>query len=230
MIVVGSTITNFAMNDPNLWGSWLRNAEQIKASHPEVQYFCAIEMDKRGVEPFQPLIDRLTEIGGEYWTYVLDDGRTEVTTKNRVRHICFGRNMIVEYAFTAQATHILYLDTDCSPPDDILPKLLETGHPLVASFIPTYCLTGPLDPAYPDYPMMDTWASAGSILAARSVYGRIRWRWEWEPEMTDDPCYYHDAKDLLGVHMRVRKDVITRHYPEHVVGFERRGHDARVER
>lgn len=218
------------MNDERSWGSWLTHAEEIQASHPDgVRYFAALQVDKRGIEPFEPLIQRLESIGGTYWTYSLDDGRTEINSQNRVRHICFGRNTVVEFAATHQASHILYLDADCTPPPDVLPKLLEVNYPLVASFISSYCIQGPLLPEY-KFPVMDSWASAGCIMAAEEVYTRLRWRWDGKANMTDDPCYYKDAFELLNVKMRVRKDVETQHYPGVIVPVDNRGHDMTIVR
>lgn len=228
MLVVGATIAAFAMDQEETWGYWLRNAEEVQRSvEDHVQYFCAIQVDARGLEPFKPLIDRLEQLGAEYWTYSLDDGRTAVTSANRIRHICFGRNLVVDYAVERQASHILYLDADCFPPFDVLPKLLEVEHPLVAGFIPTYGIVGELIPNQP-FPLMDTWASAGCILAASEVFTQIRWRWNMNPPMTDDPCYYRDAKELLNIRMVVRKDVVARHYPEAIGPIETRGHNMEV--
>lgn len=218
------------MNDERSWGSWLSYADQIKESHPEgVTYFAALQVDKRGIEPFAPLIQRLEQVGGTYWTYTLDDGRTQISSQNRVRHICVGRNILVEFAATHQASHILYLDADCTPPPNVLPKLLEVNYPLVAGFISSYCIQGPLMPEYP-FPVMDSWASAGCILAAEDVYTRLRWRWDGKTGMTDDPCYYKDAKELLNISMRVRRDVATQHYPGVIVPVDDRGHDMTVVR
>lgn len=227
MIVVGATVAAFVMDQEETWGYWLRRAEEIKESHDGVQFFCAIQVDSRGLEPFAPLLARLNEIGGEYWTYSLDDGRTEVTSANRIRHICFGRNLIVDYAVERHASHILFLDADCHPPENVLPKLLEVEHPLIAGFIPTYAIMGDLVPNQP-FPLMDTWASAGCILASSEVFNRIRWRWSMNPPMTDDPCYYHDAKDLLGIKMYVRQDVVVSHYPTSIGPIESRGHNMEV--
>lgn len=235
MIVVGSTMTAFAMGSKDTSEAWLRNAERMRELNPDVQFFAAIQVDARGLEPFGPLLERLAQVDGEYWTYALDDFRTEVNSDNRIKHICMGRNLIVEYTIEKEwvtkdkATHILYLDADTLPQEDIIPKLLELDHPLVAGYMPTYNINGPLVPDYP-FPVMDTWASAGCLMARREVFLRIRWRHDIEPEMTDDPCYYHDAKDLLGVHMRVRKDVDVRHYPQAVGPLESRGYDRRVVR
>lgn len=230
MIVVGATTAPFSMNDENSWGSWLKNAEEVKQSHPNgVSYFAALQVDKRGIDPFAPLIERLEQLGGTYWTYSLDDGRTEVTSKNRVSHICAGRNTIVDYASRNHASHILYLDADCTPPPDVLPKLLEVDYPLVAGYIHSYAIQGPLMEEY-SFPVMDTWASAGCVLAAHEVYTRLRWRWDSVTGMTDDPCYYKDAFELLNVKIRVRKDVQTSHYPTILIPVDNRGHDMTVVR
>lgn len=230
MIVVGATTAAFSMDNEGSWGSWLKNAEAIKESHPDgVSFFAALQVDARGTEPFLPLIQRLEAIGGSYWTYSLDDGRTEVTSGNRVRHICLGRNILTEFASGHQATHLLYLDADCTPPADILPKLLEVNYPLVAGYIPSYGLGGPLLPEYP-FPVMDCWASAGCILAAYDVFNRLRWRWDMKLQLTDDPCYYKDAIELLDVRMRVRKDIEVEHYPGILVPVDHRGHDMTVVR
>lgn len=233
MIVVGSTMTAFAMGRPETYSYWLHHAKRMKELNPEVQFFAALQTDARGLEPFEPLLELLKQVDGDYWTYQLDDFRTEVTSDNRIKHICMGRNLIVEYTIEKEwvtknkATHILYLDADTCPQADIIPKLLEMNHPLVAGYMPTYNINGPLIPEYP-YPVMDTWASAGCLMAGREVFLRIRWRHDIEPEMTDDPCYYHDAKDLLGIRMHVRRDVDVRHFPQAVGPLESRGYDRRV--
>lgn len=227
MIVVGTTLAAFVMDQEDTWASWMRNAEQIKASHlPGIKYFAAIQVDARGLEPFQPFLARLAAIGGEYWTYSLDDGRTEVTTNNRLRHITMGQNLVTDYSVAARATHLLFMAADCMPPDDCLPKLLEMGHKFVAPFITTYGLLGPDVDGY-GYRVMDAMPSAACMLIERSVFKRLRWRWDYE-DGSDDPCYWLDARELLGVRAHVRKDLLAKHYPEAIGAIETRGHDMRV--
>src|SRR5437870_4352601 len=94
-ILVGTTLTTYAMSDPDAWGSWLRNAEQVRDSTGlDVSYFAAIETDARGLEPFQPLTDRLSDLwhaqprsGEPFLEFQLRDSRTEVTQANRLPHI-----------------------------------------------------------------------------------------------------------------------------------------------
>lgn len=230
MIVVGTTMAAFVMDQEDTWASWMRNAEAVKSTHPEAQYFVAIQVDKRGLEPFQPLLDRLAEIGGEYWTYSLDDGRTSVTTANRLRHIVVGQNLVVDYAQShPNCSHLLFLAADCQPSDDVLPKLLEMHYPLTAPFITTYGLTGPVVDTYP-FPVMDAMASAAAIMIAREVFTKIRWRWDFDTSMSDDPCYHHDAKTLLGIPTHVRTDIYATHFPTAIGAIETRGHDMTVVR
>lgn len=225
MIIVGTTLAAFVMDQKETWSSWLNNAEQIKASQEDVKYFASIEIDGRGIEPFAPLISRLKEISGTYFTFSLDDYRTSVDSVNRLRHICMGRNIITEYAIGEQATHILYLDSDLAPDPETLPKLLEMNHPLVGGEVKTYRLSGPQVSHYPFHVEHHT-NTAGYLLVHNHVFNRIRWRWDWGN--SDDPCFAMDAQDFLGVPTYVRKDLIGKHYPEHIGPIETRGHDMSV--
>lgn len=236
MIVVGTTIAAFAMSNPDHWGSWMKNAERVKDCYrtigrdDDIKYFAAIQIDARGLEPFGPFIARLESIGGSFWTYSLDDGRTEVTTKNRIRHIVVGQNLCNDYAMSDQTcSHMLFMAADCMPPDDIMPKMLEMNHPLCAPYITTYGLRGPRVETY-QYPVMDAMASAAAIFMDRTVFSGIRWRWDKDKNMSDDPSFHHDAIKYLGIRTHVREDCIARHFPEAVGAVETRGNDMRVVR
>jgi len=125
MITVCTTLATFAMDSPEVWGSWMRNAEQVRInSDVAVDYFAAIQTDARGLEPFAPFIERLEAIGGQYWTYVFDDGRTNVDMSNRLRHLTLGQNICTEYSTAKRAKHMLFMAADCMPPDDIMPRML----------------------------------------------------------------------------------------------------------
>jgi hypothetical protein len=229
MIVIGTTLAAFVMDQKDTWEAWVRNIDQVRANTNEtVKPFAAIEVDARGLEPFAPLLQKLEEIGGDYWTYSLDDGRVQVTTANRLRHITNGQNLVTDYAVSTGADWLLFMAADCMPPDDIVPRMLEMNHPLVAPYIRTYCLIGPDVPDFP-FPVMDVMASAACIMIHRDVFRKIRWRWD-PVDGSDDPCYHKDAIDLLGIKTYVRKDVFAKHYPEAVGAIETRGHDMRVVR
>jgi hypothetical protein len=251
VITVATTLTGFAMDDPDTWGSWLINAEAIIDSHPQVSYFAAIETDARGLEPFAPLIDRMKEIGGNQWQFSLDDGRTSVTTENRLRHITMGQNLCVDAALSAGASHLLFLAADLEPPPDCLPKLLEVDWPIVGGHIPTYCLDGPValrgnrnpptgmssdfyrNDGEPFYPGMDVrvhMASAAFILLRRDMLNKVRWRWDVDAGRSDDPCMWHDCRTFHGIETLVRHDCVGKHHPESIGPVEHRGHDMTVHR
>lgn len=230
MIVVGTTLAAFVMDQPDTWGAWLRNAEAIKLSHPAgVQYFAAIQVDARGLEPFAPLLEALKLIGGEYFVYSLDDGRTEVTSANRLRHITLGQNIVTDYAVSRNASHLLFLAADLKPDAETLPKLLEMNHDLVGGEVHTYCLSGPKVEKYL-YPVEEHMATAAYILIAHKIFNRLRWRWDLNSGMSDDPCYHHDALTLLDTPTYVRKDCIGVHYPLAIGAIESRGHNMDVVR
>lgn len=233
MIVVGTTLAAFVMDQPDTWSAWLRNAEAITASHPDgVRYFAAIETDARGLDPFAPLLDRLAAVGGEHWTFMLDDGRTEVTTANRLRHLVAGQNLVSDYCRAIpDCTHLLFLAADLEPPPDCLPKLLALDHPLVGGHVPTYGLHGPTTPGYPPLWGVQThMATAAFVMLHRSVFNRIGWRWDLDAGMSDDPCLEHDARTLLDVPTLVRHDCEGRHWPQSIGAVETRGHDMTVAR
>jgi hypothetical protein len=230
VIVVATTLAAFVMDNQDTWKAWTYTAEQLKADHPDgVQFFAAIEVDGRGLAPFQPLLDRLAEIGGEYWAYMLDDGRTEVTTANRLRHLTMGQNLASDYAQAADASHMLFMAADCMPPSDAISKLLEVNHPFVGGEVTTYCLHGP-DVAGYDFPVEAHMPTAAFVLIARNLFKVIKWRWDSEAGMSDDPAYYHDALTYHGVQALVRKDCVGKHYPESIGPIESRGHDMTVHR
>lgn len=236
MIVVGTTLHAYVMDNIDHWGSWMRNAEKVKEEYQhfgnwtDVKYFAAIQIDSRGLEPFGPFLKRLEEIGGEFWTYSLDDGRTEVTTKNRIRHITVGQNLVNDYAMSIPScTHMLFLAADTMPPNDILPKMLEMNHPLCAPYITTYGLRGPRVDKY-SFPVMNAMASAAAIFIGREVFSGIRWRWDMDKNMSDDPCFHHDALHYLKIPTYVREDCQAQHFPISVGAIETRGHDMKVHR
>lgn len=232
-VVVATTLAAFAMDDPDTWGAWLYTAEQLRKEAEEcgaeVDFFTAIEADARPVTPFGPLLDRLRELGARHWMFSLDDGRTEITTENRLRHLTMGQNLAAGYASDEGYDWLLFCAADCCPPPDVLPKLWELNEPLCGPEVPTYCLNGiPQDRARWPFPVHEQLISAACILIRRDVFTRLRWRACRDRGMSDDPAYRFDAENLLGVRSYVRKDVVARHYPECIGPIETRGHDMRV--
>lgn len=228
-IAVCTTLAAFVMDQVDTWAAWLRTAEQLKADHPDVKFFAAIEVDARGLAPFGPLLDRLAEVGGEYWTYSLDDGRVSVSTANRLRHIVAGQNLASDYATSVGASHMLFLAADLMPPGDAISKLLAMDHPFVGGEVTTYCLHGPKVDGYP-FPVEAHMPTAAFVLIRRDLFKVIKWRWDADAGMSDDPAYYHDALTYHGVQALVRKDCVGRHFPESIGPIESRGHDMTVHR
>lgn len=234
MIVIGTTIAAFAMEDKDAWSSWLINADEQKLQYAseghELRHFAAIQVDARGLEPFMPLIEELQRLGGEWWTYSLDDGRTKVDMTNRWRHITFGQNLVTEYCQSApDCTHLLFMAADTAAPADIIPRMLEMEHPLVAPYITTYQLRGTPVQGYPfEWSVENAMASAACIFIAREVFTKIRWRWDLDAGMSDDPCYHRDAREYLGIDTHVRHDVEAKHYPEAIGDYESRGFNTEV--
>lgn len=237
MIVVGTTLTTFAANDPELWGSWLLNAREIADSvTDDVMYLAAVEADARGLDPFEPLIDELrllasSGVTAQFLNFRLDDGRTTVTGSNRLAHICTGRNLLANVAVDTGAEWLFHVDADMEHPPDALVRLLELDHPLTGCHVPLYCLDGPVAnprtlhptteawwpaepaPYWPDADVRVHMNTAGSCLAHRDLFRHLRWRYDPDAGMTDDPCYHADAR-ARGVEWLVRHDVIARHHPE----------------
>lgn len=235
MIVIGTTIATFAMSKQDTWKAWLYNAAEQKAQAAalgiDVKHFASIQIDARGLEPFQPFIDELTKLGGEYWVYSLDDGRSQITMTNRWRHITMGQNLVFDYCQAIpDCTHLLFMAADASAPGDIISKMLEMNHPLCAPYMSTYQLrgtqvvtnrrTGQFYP--PEWGVEDAMASAACIFIGREVFRKIRWRWDADTQMSDDPCLHYDSHTLLDIPTYVRHDVLAAHYPMAVGAYETR--------
>lgn len=227
-VLIATTLAAFVMDQEDTWNAWLYNVDALRAE-ADCEFFVAIETDARGLTPFQPLLDKLGEIGGKYWTFSLDDGRTEVTTANRLRHLTMGQNLASEYASSGGFDWMLFMAADCCPPDDVFSKLWELDEPLCGPEIPTYCLTGEPQDRWP-FPVHEQLISVACVLIRRDVFTRLRWRYDAALNMSDDPCYGFDAATLLGVKSYVRKDIRARHFPEAIPAIEHRGHDMRVVR
>lgn len=228
MIVLGTTLAAFAMDDADTWGAWLYTVDEMRSRGHDIQPFVAIQVDARGLAPFLPLLKKLEQYGGEHWVYSLDDGRTKITTGNRLRHLTTGQNLVTEYACAQGASHLLFCAADCAPPAE-LEKLLEMDHGYVGPEITTYCLSGQPMAGY-DYPVMAQPLSVACVLIRRDVFTRIRWRADGDRGLADDFAYAFDVTSLLGIQPLCRKDVFARHYPQSIGPIEGRGHDMRVVR
>lgn len=220
MIVIGGTQTTYSVLNPEfsfLSESWLTNAEEIQASHDEVKYFCAIQVDGRGITPFARLIERIENVGGEWWTYSLADGRTKVTGENRGRHLCTGLNLVSEYATSVGATHLLRCEADVAPAVDVIPKLLAVNNGIAASACSTYFSYD--HPSYwtrrpeYDFPVVSGLMTAACVLIERELFKSLKWRWDKEAGQSDDPAFSYDAQRFFGVDTLTRLDCVCSHFP-----------------
>lgn len=77
---------------------WLKNRKQIIDKFPNSKFFAALETDVRGIDPFMDVLRALGEVGGEYWTYQINDHVKKVGSQNRWIRMETGRNLIREFA------------------------------------------------------------------------------------------------------------------------------------
>lgn len=244
MILVASTVASWKCDGHEL--DWLRNAEAMREASPvPLEFFCAVQIDPDPHDarfPSATLRPRLADLDGEHWRFSLHDGWAR-DSRNRLIGITTGRNLIREYAVRdTQATHVLFLDTDVTPPADCIPKLLELDHPVVGGDVPSYCLSGPevlgertdwfdLEtgqdgtcglPRFPTFRVEEHWNTAGFLLVQRRVLEEVAWRWNpGQGVITDDPCFAQDVERAGFGKTWVRKDVIG--YHPTLVPVEQRG-------
>ena len=228
-MLVGATVPPYPGPDVTAWlhnaSAFLRDEEGGYESH----FFAALEVDARGVEMHRPVTDALATLGGNWWTFHVDDGASELTSVNRLRRICVGRNLIVERAFCADYTHVLFLDADLTPPPDALRRLLELpDHPVVGGHVPEYCLDGPPVDVLPGADVRAHWNTAGFLLVRRDVLDRVQWGHAGPSGVTDDPWFQDRVREAFGTETWVRHDVVARHDP--LVPLEARGYDRRYQR
>lgn len=231
MIVVGTTLSAMAMSDPDAGMAWLYNAEALREQTGEdVEFFAAIQVDGRGLDPFGPLLARLWALDGSYWTFSLDDGRTSVNFDNRLRHITTGQNLVRDYAMSAGASHLLFMAADCAYPPDALAKLMALDVPVAGGHVPTYCLDGPrYAPLAKHGNVRAHMPTAAFVLLRRDFFCKVPWRWDMDAGMSDDPALYADALER-GIQPVVHHDVVGRHYPECIGDYASRGYDTEVVR
>lgn len=209
MIVVGTTTAGWKLDGTEC--SWLADLD-APPGH-EVRYFLALEVNQGRDDRSGPLLQRLAQKGGKVWKFSLDDGETVVTTDNRLVHLTTGRNLVSHHAVDAHAEYMLMIDSDMTPPRDLLVRLLELKHPLTAPRIPSYCLgPGAPVPGYdPSWQVHEYQEAGGCWLMHRTIFQRIRWRIDLDRGLTDDYSMGADCAELLGIRMRVRRDTSANH-------------------
>lgn len=252
-ILVASTVPPWKSDEGSL--AWLGNAEAMVEHYGEgfeIEFFCAIEVDGRGLDPHVMLLTRMDQLRKRgikvtTWKFMLDDGADEYKSGNRLFRICTGRNSAHEYAMVNGYDAILFLDTDVLPDADSIPKLAEIDHPVVGGFVGAYCMTGPrvtVDKEFEYWVSYEGtgrvhthgkrpipegvdveahWNTAGFLMLRRQVFTRIAWNYDLDSGLTDDPAFQRNTAERFGTTW-VRKDVNGLHV-EPLVPVEQRAED-----
>ena len=95
--LIGTTMPSWKC-EKNEHLDWLKNRKQIIDKFPETKYFAALEIDNKGLDPFLDILRALGDVGGDYWTYQINDNVKKVGSQNRWIRMETGRNLIREYA------------------------------------------------------------------------------------------------------------------------------------
>lgn len=153
-ILIGSTLVAWKC-DKNEHLEWLKNRKEIKEKFPNAVFFVSLELDSRGLNPFLELLQQIKEVGGEYWTFMINDKRRIVSSQNRWIRMETGRNLIREFAQMntwpedgrlekygprIYFDSILFVDSDIEINVETIEKMLEVDNYLVGVEIPEYNL------------------------------------------------------------------------------------------
>jgi hypothetical protein len=209
--------------------AWLHHKDEILAKFPNAKFFASFELDHRGTEVFQEVIDSLKTVNGDYWTYTINDMEEDVTYRNRWIRIETGRNLIREFSqrYRVMSGHhwgedcteknyglvsyeaILYVDSDTYVDTNIIEKMFEIDHPIVSVNVPAYGLSGKLineDPRIEEH-----WNTAGMLLVNSPTFYDVPWSHNAMQNLSDDPTFQYHAERLGHGQTWVRKDVSANH-------------------
>lgn len=195
--------------------TWLQDRLAISQKFPNVKWFAAFELDARGLEPFEEVINTLREINGDYWTYSINDMQTKVESGNRWIRIETGRNLIREFTQRCRITSghhwgedctaenigvvnyqaVLYVDSDIELTLDIVEKMLEVDRPLVGANVGAYGLSGKVISENP--PIQEHWTTAGCLLVNSPAFYDLPWFHNSYLNLSDDPSFQSMAERLL---------------------------------
>jgi hypothetical protein len=132
---------------------WLIDKDQIKKDFPDSKFFAALEIDVKGIDPFIDVLRELGMVGGEYWTYGINDHVKKVGSQNRWIRIETGRNLIREYAQRntwqedssqqlldpiVEYDAILFIDSDIRLTSEIIKQMIECNKDVVSINFPYY--------------------------------------------------------------------------------------------
>lgn len=234
--------------------TWLEERVKIMDTFNNAVFFAALELDHRGLEPFERLIDGLNQVGGKFWTYTINDFEEAVTSSNRWIRIETGRNLIREFAQRRRLMSghhwgeqtpqdgivsydaILYVDSDTTVNSTIIEKMFEIDRPLVGVDVPAYGLRGKEINRNPK--IEEHWTTAGMLLVNSPAYYDLPWYHNSYLNLSDDPTFQSMAErlkrregietfeDTYGMTW-VRKDVRSEHRGQ-LIGVEQRNIPNRI--
>lgn len=196
--------------------TWLKHRNEIKERFPNATFFAALELDQRGLEPFQEVI---TVMDGVHWTYTLNDYEPTVTSENRWIRIETGRNLVREYAQRGHFDAVLYVDSDINLTVEMIEKMFEVDHPLVGVNVPEYVQHGEVVNDNP--PIQQHWTTAGMLLVNSPAYYDLPWSHHLPMKLSDDPTFQRLAERLDYGMTWVRKD-INAHHEGQLIAVENR--------
>jgi hypothetical protein len=237
--VIGTPLVGWKV-DKNEHMAWIKNKDEILAKFPNARFFAAFELDHRGIDVFQSVIDVLKETKGDYWTYSINDGERQVTSKNRWIRIETGRNLIREFAQRPRKMSghnwgedctlenskiinydaILYVDSDTYLTAEIIEKMFEVDHPLVGVNVPSYGLSGKVVNTHPK--IEEHWTTAGMLLVNSPAFYDLPWGYNAMMNLSDDPTFQYHAVQLGYGQTWVRKDINANHMGQLLVVENRR--------
>ena len=225
--------------------AWLQNKDEIISKFPNVKFFASFELDHRGIEVFQEVIDCLKIVNGDFWTYTINDMEEVVSSGNRWIRIETGRNLIREFSqrHRKMSGHhwgedcaeqnygvvnyeaILYVDSDTYVDSNIIEKMFEIDHPVVSVNVPAYGLTGKVVNESPR--IEEHWNTAGMLLVNSPAFYDLPWSHNAMLNLSDDPTFQYHADRLGYGQTWVRKDVQANHMGQ-LVAVENRNIPKRI--
>lgn len=215
--VIGTPLVPWKV-EQNEHDAWLTNNEDIRSTFPNVKYFAALELDHRGIEPYEEFIKKLKEIDADYWTYSINDFEEVVNSNNRWIRIETGRNLIREYAQRGKNTNgsseiipydaILYLDSDIIMYPKAIEGMFEVDRAMVGVDVPAYGLRGSLVNSIPR--IEEHWTTAGALLVNSPACWDLPWYHNIHMGLSDDPTFQYLGARLYG-QTWVRKDINVFH-------------------
>jgi hypothetical protein len=138
----------------------------------------------------------------------------------RLSSIVTARNMCIDYALLTGASHLLFIDADVIPPNNVIPALLAEAHTLVGGIVPGRGCHSALKYIFGEERTFHTGVApfievrhgtCGCMMIERRVFNKIRFRFSVEDGLSEDPAYAADVEAMFGEKMWLREDVVCQH-------------------